>query len=81
MNEKPMPYVKLSAHGAVSVVTLDRPERLNAIGAALLFPLAYQSSNLSVMVSNRPTIVVAVWLFFWIGLRGGRRQGSRIRPA
>ena len=31
-----MPYVKLSTHGPVSVVTLDRPERLNAIGAALL---------------------------------------------
>ncbi len=31
-----MPYVKLSTQGPVSVVTLDRPERLNAIGAGLL---------------------------------------------
>lgn len=54
-----------------------------AIGAALLFPLAYQASNLSVMVSNLPTIVGAVWLFFWVGLRvgNGGRQRSRLHPA
>ena len=46
-----------------------------AVGAALLFPLAYQASNLSVMVSNLPMIVGAVWLFFWVGLRPGARPG------
>jgi len=34
-----MPYANLHADGAVSVVTLNRPERLNAIGSALLADL------------------------------------------
>ena len=34
-----MKYVTLEAQGPVSVVTLDRPERLNAIGAELLADL------------------------------------------
>ncbi len=35
MNDR-APSVRLHTHGAVSVVTLDRPERLNAIGGGLL---------------------------------------------
>ena len=35
MNDR-IPSVRLHAQGAVSVVTLDRPERLNAIGGSLL---------------------------------------------
>ena len=34
-----MAYVTLSSAGPVSVVTLNRPERLNAIGAQLLIEL------------------------------------------
>ena len=34
-----MPYANLHADGAVSVVTLNRPKRLNAIGSALLADL------------------------------------------
>jgi enoyl-CoA hydratase/carnithine racemase len=34
-----MKYVRYATEGAVSVVTLDRPERLNAIGAELLADL------------------------------------------
>jgi enoyl-CoA hydratase/carnithine racemase len=37
--EFPMKYVTLAAEGPVSVVTLNRPERLNAIGAELLSDL------------------------------------------
>ena len=32
----PPPCVRLATHGEISVVTLDRPERLNAIGGTLL---------------------------------------------
>lgn len=37
--EKELKYVKLATQGAVSIVTLNRPERLNAIGAGLLADL------------------------------------------
>jgi len=39
MDPTPTSYVELATQGPVSLVTLDRPERLNAIGTALLADL------------------------------------------